>query len=159
MKKVILAIMMALLLPGILSAADSAATGEEGTRMVCVVPGGQFTRIRSGPSKTSAEVDRIHNGDEIVAVTVDNGFVKFLWDGQYRYAAAEFFEIPDGDKYVVQGNGRVAKRAKPNGQRTGWLSPGIKIDVLAWRYDSKGIMWGRVYGGDYVKKEFLEHES
>ena len=123
--------------------------------MICVCPESQFVRIRTAPKKSASEWGRLHYGDKVEVQGVENGFIRFSYDGRNSYAAVQYFEIPTAGKYKVEANGRVAKRAKPDGKRTGWLNPGVKIDVLAWQFGADGTKWAKVYGGAYIKAEYL----
>ena len=67
-------------------------------------------------------------------------------------------EREDGAWYIVSANGRVAKRKSPGGGKTGWLNPGVRIQVMGWRYGSDGRLWARVYGGAYVSADYLKRE-
>lgn len=129
----------------------------EAEKMTCIVPETQYVRIRTSPSASGAVYDRMHYGDQIDVIAVVDGFIKFAYEGVNCYVSVDFFESYDGaGKYEISANGRVAKRAKPDGKRTGWLNPGIKIDVIAWRYGGDGTKWAMVYGGNFVKAEYLE---
>lgn len=133
------------------------ATAGAAEKMTCIVPETQYVRIRTSPSTSGAVYDRMHYGDEIDVTAVVDGFVKFAYEGVNCYASVDFFEsYADIGKYLISANGRVAKRAKPDGKRTGWLNPGIKIDVIAWRYSSDGTRWAMVYGGSFVSSAYLE---
>lgn len=125
-------------------------------RMVCIIKDTQYVRVRAMPKKESSEVGRLHYGDAIDVEGIDNGFFKIRYNDETAYVAIEFFEIEvPNEKYVVTANGRVAKRAKPNGTKKGWLNPGVKIEVLGWRYDLDGKKWARVYGNYYVSAAYL----
>ena len=134
-------------------------TKVQAEKMVCIVPEYQYVRIRNGEGRNAAEMGRMHTGDQIDAECFEDGFVRFRYEGRTAFADAAFFETPEDRMYRVIANGRVAKRDKPGGRRTGWLNPEIQIQVLGWRYDRDGIRWARVYGGCFVKAEFLSLES
>ena len=149
--KEIVLIMVAILMIG-----TSIGLAEKWT---CNCPESQFVWVRVSPSKNAAEWGKLHAGDTIDAEGVENGYIKFTYEGRKSYVSVNYFEIPEKGKYVVQANGRVAKRNKPGGKNTGWLNPGIKIEVLSWHMDSNGIKWAKVYGGQFVKEEFLKKET
>lgn len=126
--------------------------------MICICPASQYVRIRVSASRNAGVWGQLHAGDKVDVHGVEDGFLQITSDGHTAYVDCRYFEREDGGWYVVNANGRVAKRKSPGGGKTGWLNPGVRIQVMGWRYGADGRLWARVYGGAYVSADYLKRE-
>lgn len=46
-------------------------------------------------------------------------------------------------------------RKKPAGGASGFIQPGTRVHVIAWRYAGDGTKWARCMGGSYISAECL----
>ena len=133
----------------------AAALAEE---MTCICPVSQYVRIRVSASRNAGVWGQLHAGDTVDVQGVENGFLRINTEGHTAYVDCRYFEREDGAWYIIDANGRVAKRKSPGGEKTGWLNPGVRIQVMGWRYGADGGLWARVYGGAYVSGSYLKRE-
>lgn len=53
---------------------------------------GDDVRIRTGPGTSYAVVDHLYKGDIINVKSIDNGWAKFKYNGQWRYVSATYLK-------------------------------------------------------------------
>lgn len=126
--------------------------------LTCCVSEGHYVNIRNQPRTNASKLGELHRNDTVVPEDISNGFVKFTYKGKTAYAKIDYFEVvPECyDNYRVVGNGRVRLRSSPNGERKGWINPGMEVKVIGFKYDDSGSLWGKVSGGYYISMDYLE---
>lgn len=123
--------------------------------LTCVVPSTQYCNVRKAPRSDAATWGRLHNGDTVRQTGgVENGFVQVEFEGRKAYVSVRCVEESGTGTFVVDANGRVAKRKSPNGERKAWIQPGASVEVVAFRFDSSGGKWARLSDG-YIKSDYL----
>ena len=127
----------------------------------CIVADGQYVNVRNRASSSAATWGILHAGDVIDAdpQEIQNGFFKTIFNDRVAYVSVRYFEIPVDAHYVVEANGRVRVRSAPGGSPDGFVRPGDRIYVSAWRYDQDGGKWARCTGGQYISAEYLRGEE
>lgn len=149
LRRILPAAMLALLL----GAAPLAAAEQ----LECIVADGQYVNVRNQASPGAATWGVLHTGDIIDAdpAQIRNGFFKTTYNDRVAYVSVRFFEIAVGQDYVVQANGRVRMRKSPGGSADGFIQPGRRVHVVAWRYAADGSKWARCTGGSYISADYL----
>ncbi len=138
----------------LLSMLASSASAEQ---LVCIVREGQYVNVRNQASSRASALGMLHNGDVIHADPTDirNGFFKTDYKDRDAYVSVRFFEIAVGEDYTVTANGRVRMRKSPGGSTSGFIQPGKRVHVIAWRYGEDGSKWARCMGGSYISADCL----
>ena len=133
------------------------ASGAAAESLTCIVREGQYVNVRSQPSSRAAARGILHTGEiiETNPSEIRNGFFKTLYKDREAYVSVKYFEIADGMDYTVTANGRVRMRKTPAGSTSGFIQPGKRVHVIAWRYAGDGTRWARCTGGSYISAEFL----
>lgn len=126
-------------------------------QLVCIVREGQYVNVRNQASAHAAALGMLHNGDVIYTDPADirNGFFKTTHKDQDAYVSVRFFETAVGADFTVTANGRVRMRKSPAGSTSGFIQPGKRVHVIAWRYGEDGSKWGRCAGGSYISADCL----
>ena len=126
-------------------------------QLVCVVREGQYVNVRNQASSRASALGMMHNGDVIDAnpAEIKNGFFKTTYKDREAYVSVKFFETAVGADYAVTANGRVRMRKTPAGTASGFIQPGERVHVIAWRYGEDGSKWARCTGGSYISAECL----
>lgn len=147
----VLAVLLIALLCGALPAAAQPLT------LTCIVPDGQYVNVRKRPAADAATWGVMHAGDAIVAdpAAVKNGFFETVFAERTAYVSVRYFEIPVDTHYVVEANGRVRLRKSPAGSADGFVRPGDRVYVCAWRFGADGSKWARCAGGQYIDAGYL----
>ena len=138
--KLIIPLLLALSMP------VSAALAEQ---LTCIVADGQYVNVRNQASSSAATWGVLHTGDEIDVnpAEIQNGFFKTTYKERVAYVSVRFFEAAVGEDYIVTANGRVRMRKSPAGSADGFIQPGQRVHVMAWRYAGDGSKWARCAGG------------
>lgn len=125
--------------------------------LTCIVADGQYVNVRNRASAQAATWGVMRAGETIEAEpkNITNGFFETTFDGHTAYVSVRYFEIPVEAHYTVEANGRVRIRKAPGGEADGFVQPGDRVYVSAWRYDSDGGKWARCTGGDYISAQYL----
>lgn len=125
--------------------------------LTCVVPDGQYVNVRNQASQTAATWGVLHAGDTIDASPgeIVNGYFKTTYKDRVAYVSVKYFEIAVGESYRVNANGRVRLRKSPGGNAAGFIQPGERVHVMAWRYAGDGSKWAKCAGGQYISAEYL----
>lgn len=125
--------------------------------LTCVVPNGQYVNVRNQASQGAATWGVLHAGDTIDASPneIVNGYFKTTYKERTAYVSVKYFEIAVGENYVVDANGRVRLRQSPGGSAAGFIQPGERVHVMAWRYAGDGSKWAKCAGGQYISAEYL----
>ena len=144
----------------LLTFAASSALAQE-TELVCIVADGQYVNVRNRASSSAATWGVLHTGETILSdpAEITDGFFKTIFRDRVAYVSVRYFEIPVDAHYVVEANGRVRVRSAPGGSPDGFVRPGDRIYVSAWRYDQDGGKWARCTGGQYISAEYLRGEE
>jgi len=126
-------------------------------RLTCIVADGQYVNVRNRPSSSAATWGVLHTDDEIETdpAEIQNGFFKTTFKDREAYVSVKFFEIEDSGAYTVTANGRVRMRKSPGGSADGFIRPGERVRVMAWRYAADGSLWARCAGGCYISAQYL----
>lgn len=134
-----------------------AAPLAEAEQLECIVADGQYVNVRNQASSSAATWGVLHTGDIIDAdpAQIRNGFFKTTYNGRVAYVSVRFFEIAVGQDYTVEANGRVRMRKSPGGSADGFIQPGKRVHVVAWRYGADGSKWARCTGGSYISADYL----
>lgn len=121
-------------------------------QLTCIVPDGQYVNVRNRASRSAATWGVLHAGDVIDAdpAEIVNGFFKTTFNGRDAYVSVSYFEIEAGQDYTIAANGRVRMRKSPGGSADGFIRPGERVRVMAWRYAADGSLWARCAGGRYI---------
>ncbi len=145
----------------LLALAMSLAAGAAmGQTLTCIVADGQYVNVRNQASTDAATWGVLHRGDTIEArpEEITRGFFKTEYKDRVAYVSVKFFEIAEGADYTVSANGRVRLRTSPGGSAAGFIKPGARVHVMAWRYAGDGSRWARCAGGQYISAKYLERE-
>ena len=123
----------------------------------CIVREGQYVNVRNQPSSGAATWGVLHTGDliDVNPAEIRNGFFKTQYKNHTAYVSVKYFEIAVEQDFVVEANGRVRMRKTPGGSADGFIQPGTRVHVMAWRYDGKGSKWARCAGGSYIIADYL----
>lgn len=129
----------------------------EAVELVCIVADGQYVNVRNRASSQAAAWGIMHTGETIETnpAEITNGYFKTTFKDKAAYISVRYFEIPVEEHYTVEANGRVRVRKTPGGSADGFVRPGDRVYVSAWRYDENGVKWGRCTGGQYIAAEYL----
>lgn len=133
------------------------ASGAAAEQLVCIVREGQYVNVRNQASSRAATWGVLHTGDVIDADPADikNGFFKTSYKNHDAYVSVKYFETAVGADYTVTANGRVRMRKTPAGSTSGFIQPGKRVHVIAWRYGEDGSKWARCTGGSYISADCL----
>lgn len=126
-------------------------------RLTCIVREGQYVNVRNQAFARAAALGMLHTGD-VIDVNPDeikNGFFKTTYKNHDAYVSVKFFEIAVGADYTIAANGRVRMRKSPAGSTSGFIQPGKRVHVIAWRYGEDGSKWARCTGGSYISADCL----
>ncbi|MBR5224140.1 MAG: hypothetical protein IKV90_00545 [Clostridia bacterium] len=125
--------------------------------LVCIVADGQYVNVRNRASSQAAAWGIMHTGETIETnpAEITNGYFRTTFKDKAAYISVRYFEIPVEEHYTVEANGRVRVRKTPGGSTDGFVQPGDRVYVSAWRYDESGVKWGRCTGGQYISAEYL----
>ena len=147
LNKLLLIVLLACLLP----------VGAWCETLTCIVPDGQYVNVRNRASSSAAALGIMHTGETIDAdpAQITNGFFSFTFRERAAYVSVRYFEIPEEVHYIVEANGRVRLRKSPGGDTDGFIKPGAKVFVTAWRYGADGTKWARCTGGQYIAAQYL----
>lgn len=131
--------------------------GAQAESLTCIVKQGQYVNVRHQASSSAATWGILHTGDVINADPdeVVNGFFKTTYRDKTAYVSVKYFEIAVGADYHVDANGRVRLRTAPGGSASGFIQPGTRVHVMAWRYAHDGSKWARCAGGQYISADCL----
>lgn len=131
-----------------------AAAGET---LECIVADGQYVNVRNRASSSAATWGVLHAGDviDVNPAEIQNGFFKTTYKEHTAYVSVKFFETAVEQDYIVQANGRVRMRKSPGGSADGFIQPGKRVHVIAWRYGADGSRWARCAGGSYISASYL----
>jgi len=148
-KPLIAALLCALLCCAVCAACAQALT--------CIVAEGQYVNVRNQASSGASALGMLHTGDVIETNPheIKNGFFKTTFKGRDAYVSVRYFEIEAGEDHVISANGRVRMRKSPAGSLSGFIQPGTRVHVLAWRYAQDGSLWARCAGGSYISSSCL----
>ena len=130
-----------------------------GETLTCIVKETQYVNIRSRASDKATMLGKLHNGDTIEPVNVENGFIEFVWNQKQAFVSVKYFEIQldAPTDYIVTANGRVRLRETPGGDPVGWIQPDTVVTVRGWRYSADGTLWAKVSGPQYIMAEYLDY--
>ena len=133
---------------------SSAACAEQ---LTCIVREGQYVNVRNQASSRAAAWGVLHTGDVIDTnpAEIKNGFFKTSFKDHDAYVSVRYFETAVGKDYTVEANGRVRMRKTPAGSTSGFIQPGKRVHVIAWRYGEDGSKWARCTGGSYISADCL----
>ena len=136
------------------------ACSAQAETLECIVADGQYVNVRNRASSSAATWGVMHTGDTIQAdpAQITGGFFKTMFGDRVAYVSVRYFEIPVDEHYVVEANGRVRLRKSPGGTADGFVRPGDRVYVSAWRYDEDGGKWARCTGGRYISADCLKSE-
>lgn len=126
-------------------------------QLTCIVREGQYVNVRNQASASAATWGILHTGDVIDTnpAEIKNGFFKTSYKEHDAYVSVKYFEIAVGEDYTVEANGRVRMRKTPAGSTSGFIQPGKRVHVIAWRYGEDGSKWARCTGGSYISADCL----
>lgn len=154
------------MLAAVLLCAAAAAGGmmpahAKGETLTCIVADGQYVNVRNRASSSAATWGILHAGDVIDAdpQEIQNGFFKTIFNDRVAYVSVRYFEIPVDAHYRVEANGRVRLRRAPLGDAAGFIRPGERVYVTAWRYAHDGSRWAKCTGGQYISSDYLKPET
>lgn len=133
------------------------AVPSQAERLTCIAPDGQYVNVRNRAFRGAATWGVLHAGDVIETNPdeIRNGFFKTTFKEREAYVSVHYFEIEEDGAYVVTGNGRVRMRKSPQGSTDGFIRPGERVRVMAWRYGEDGSLWARCTGGRYISADYL----
>jgi len=133
------------------------ASGACAERLTCIVREGQYVNVRNQASSRAAAWGILHAGDVIETnpEEIKNGFFKTTYKDHEAYVSVKYFETAVGADYTVTANGRVRMRKSPAGSTSGFIQPGTRVHVIAWRYGEDGSKWARCTGGSYISAQCL----
>ena len=134
------------------------ASGAQAEQLTCIVRNGQYVNVRNQASARAATWGVLHTGDviDVNPAEIRNGFFKTSYKDHDAYVSVQFFEIAVGADYTVSANGRVRMRKTPAGSASGFIQPGKRVHVVAWRYAADGSKWARCTGGSYISADCLK---
>ena len=126
-------------------------------QLTCIVREGQYVNVRNQASSRAATWGVLHAGDVIDTnpAEIKNGFFKTSFKDHDAYVSVRYFETAVGADYTVAANGRVRMRKTPAGSTAGFIQPGKRVHVIAWRYGEDGSKWARCTGGSYISADCL----
>lgn len=126
--------------------------------LTCIVPQGQYVNVRNRAAQTAATWGVLHTGDTIHTSPneIVDGYFKTTYNDQVAYVSVKYFEIAVGRDYHVEANGRVRLRKAPGGDAAGFIQPGERVHVMAWRYARDGSKWAKCAGGQYISANYLK---
>lgn len=129
--------------------------------LTCIVPDGQYVNVRNRPSQSAATWGILHTGDtiDVDPQEITGGYFKTTYQSHEAYVSVRYFEIAVGESYFVSANGRVRLRKSPGGGASGFIKPGTRVHVMAWRYAGDGSKWAKCAGGQYISAEYLTKED
>ncbi|MBQ2990892.1 MAG: hypothetical protein IJD60_06340 [Clostridia bacterium] len=138
----------------LLSMLSGSACAEQ---LTCIVREGQYVNVRNQASSRAAAWGILHTGDviDVNPAEIKNGFFKTTYKDHEAYVSVKYFETAAGEDYTVAANGRVRMRKSPAGNTSGFIQPGTRVHVIAWRYGEDGSKWARCTGGSYISAECL----
>ena len=138
----------------LLSMLSGSACAEQ---LTCIVREGQYVNVRNQASSRAAAWGILHTGDviDVNPAEIKNGFFKTTYKDHEAYVSVKYFETAAGADYTVAANGRVRMRKSPAGSTSGFIQPGTRVHVIAWRYGEDGSKWARCTGGSYISAECL----
>lgn len=147
----------AFVLAAVFLAAVYLPAGAAAETLTCIVADGQYVNVRNRASSQAATWGVMHTGETIEAdpAEIADGFFKTMFKERVAYVSVRYFEIPVDAHYIVQANGRVRLRKSPGGDADGFIQPGARVYVTAWRYASDGSKWAKCTGGQYISAEYL----
>ena len=125
--------------------------------LTCIVPDGQYVNVRNRPSSGASALGMLHTDDtiEIQPAEIQNGFFKTIYKDRTAYVSVKYFETAVGEDFLIDANGRVRMRNSPGGSASGFIQPGSRVHVIAWRYGTDGEKWARCAGGSYISAQYL----
>ena len=131
--------------------------GAPAETLECIVREGQYVNVRNQPSSGAATWGVLHAGDliDVNPAEIQNGFFKTTYKDHTAYVSVKYFEIAVEQDFVIEANGRVRMRKSPGGSASGFIQPGTRVHVIAWRYDHSGVKWARCAGGRYISADYL----
>lgn len=126
--------------------------------LTCIVADGQYVNVRNRASSQAATWGVMRAGETIEAdpAQITNGFFKTTFSERIAYVSVRYFEIAVDAHYTVVANGRVRVRKTPGGSPDGFVRPGDRVYVTAWRYAADGSKWGKCTGGQYISAQYLK---
>ena len=126
-------------------------------QLTCIVREGQYVNVRNQAFSRASALGMLHAGDVINTdpKEIKNGFFKTTYKDLDAYVSVKFFEIAVGADYTIAANGRVRMRKSPAGSTSGFIQPGKRVHVIAWRYGEDGSKWARCTGGSYISAQYL----
>lgn len=129
--------------------------------LTCIVADGQYVNVRNRASSQAATWGVMRTGETIEAdpAEITNGFFKTTFKDRVAYISVRYFEVPDDAHYIVEANGRVRVRKSPGGEADGFVRPGDRVYVTAWRYAADGGKWAKCTGGQYISADYLKKEE
>lgn len=136
----------------------SLPAGSLAETLTCIVADGQYVNVRNRASSQAATWGVMRTGETIEAdpAQITDGFFKTTFGDRVAYVSVRYFEIPEDGHFIVEANGRVRVRKTPGGEPDGFVQPGDRIFVTAWRYDKDGGKWAKCTGGQYVSAQYLK---
>jgi len=151
----------AVLLCVLLAACAAPGVCAKGETLTCIVADGQYVNVRNRASSSAATWGILHTGDQIETEPkeITNGFFKTTFCDRVAYVSVKYFEIPVDAHYIVEANWRVRLRKSPLGDADGFIRPGEKVYVTAWRYAADGSKWAKCTGGVYISADYLQPEK
>ena len=151
----------AVLLCVLLAACAVPGAYAKGETLTCIVADGQYVNVRNRASSSAATWGILHTGDQIETEPkeITNGFFKTTFNDRVAYVSVKYFEIPVDAQYLVEANGRVRLRSAPLGDASGFIRPGEKVYVTAWRFAHDGSKWAKCTGGRYISADYLKPEK
>lgn len=135
------------------------AHAEEGQTLYAVVEEGSVLNVRDAPGNGDVYL-RLERGEAVTLLENKNGWAYVAVGSEYGWACMDYLSAePPTDGPVqarIAGNGRVALRDKPDGERVKWMQPDDTVTVYGY-LDGTDARWARVDGG-YVMAEYVEKE-
>ncbi len=149
---------LALLIMLLMASLPAASLAET---LTCIVADGQYVNVRNRASSQAATWGVLRTGETIEAdpTQITDGFFKTTFGDRVAYVSVRYFEIPEDGHYIVEANGRVRVRKTPGGEADGFVRPGDRVYVTAWRYGADGDKWAKCTGGQYISAQYLKSEE